>query len=67
MAVDQSASKCISFLHCQAENGDRGSCTISTTLRHAGEKAVDIIEEIQQLPTEISAAAVREVRIIKFR
>jgi len=65
MAVGQNASECISFLHCRAENGDRRSCTISMTLRHAGE-AVDIIEEIQQLPTEVSAAVVREVRIISL-
>lgn len=50
------------------ENGDRRSCAISTTLRRAGEKAVDVIEEIQQLPAEVSAAAVvvREVRIISL-
>lgn len=62
--VGQSAGKCIPFLRCGAENDDRRSCAISATLLRAGEKAVDVIEEIQQLPVEVSATAVREVRII---
>jgi len=56
LMVGQSADECIPFLRCRAKNGDRRSCAISTTLRRAGGKAVDVIEEIQQLPTEVSAA-----------
>lgn len=58
LMVDRSTGVCIPFL--RAENDDR-SCAISTSLRHAGEKAVDIIEGIRQLPAEIS---IRQVRII---
>lgn len=50
LMVGRSADECIPFLRCRAENGMIGLRDIYEFAAHRREEAVDVIEEIQQLP-----------------